>query len=126
MSTRAVRSAVREWFAAGWSAADIEHALDHRPDGTRHRHTEDVRSPAAWLAWRLGLWRSADGSVLPPHSAELAKRAEAHAAAQAARREQLAKVRAQAANYPAKASAARVMLAQALQQASRRLDVTTS
>ena len=48
-----------------------------------------VHSPARWLAWRLGLWRSADGTPLPPHSAELAARADRHRAGQNAHREQL-------------------------------------
>jgi hypothetical protein len=108
MSARAVRSAVREWFAAGWSAADVEHALDHRPDGTRHRHTEDVRCPAAWLAWRLGLWRSEDGAVLPPHSTALAGQAAAHRAALA---EGLARLRSvPTERYTEHAARARAML----------------
>jgi DNA-binding transcriptional ArsR family regulator len=80
MTAAAVASACRPYFAAGWSAADVAHALDHRPDGTPHRHTAGVRSPARWLAHRLGLWRAPDAGVLPGHSAQLAGRAVAHLA----------------------------------------------
>jgi hypothetical protein len=80
MSARAVRSAVRPHFAAGWTPADVRHALDHHPDGWPHIRTTEVYSPAAWLAYRLSLWRSADGAVLPPHSAQLATLAERHRA----------------------------------------------
>jgi hypothetical protein len=80
MSARAVRSAVRVYFRAGWTPADVAYALDHLPDGSRHIRTDAVRSPARWLAWRLGLWRSADGTPLRSHSAELAERAGRHRA----------------------------------------------
>jgi hypothetical protein len=114
MTAVAVASACRPYWAAGWTAGDIGHALDHNPDGTAHRLTSAVRSPAHWLAHRLSLWRSADGAVLPGHSADLAARAQAHRAAQAAQREQFAEARAQAADYPARASTARAVLRQAL------------
>lgn len=61
--------------------ADVLHAIDVRPDGTPHLHTEGVRYPAGWIRYRLGLWLGGTGAPLPPHSAHLARRAElAHAA----------------------------------------------
>lgn len=117
MSALAVRSALRPHFATGWTAADVAHALDHQPDGTPHTLTSAVHSPTSWLAWRLAFWRSPDGAILPPHSAQLAARAAQHRAAAAAQREQLAGVRAQAADYLAQASIARAMLAEALNRA---------
>jgi hypothetical protein len=113
MSVRAVRSAVREFFRAGWTVAEIERAWDVRPDGSRHIRTDAIRTPNRWVAWRLGLWRSADGTPLPPHSAELAAQADRHRAEHDARREQLAAVRAQVGDYPEQASQARAMLAAA-------------
>lgn len=48
---------ILEPFAiAGWSAADVRHALEQRPDGTRHRYTDRVREPRAWARWRLSWW----------------------------------------------------------------------
>jgi IclR helix-turn-helix domain len=113
MSARAVRSALRVYFRAGWTVLDVRHALEVRPDGIRHLQTTAIHSPARWLAHRLSYWLSTDGTPIPPHGAELAARAERHQAEQDARREQLAAIRAQAGDYPAQASRAREMLIQA-------------
>lgn len=123
VSARAVRSAVRAYFAAGWTVADVEHALDHLPDGSRHIRTDAVRSPARWLAYRLDLWRSADGTPLPPHTAELAEQAARHQAEQATYREALAATRAQVGDYRVQASRARAMLNRALATPPHRDDV---
>jgi hypothetical protein len=111
MSARAVRSALRVYFRAGWTVLDVRHALEVRADGTRHIQTTAVHSPARWLAQRLGYWLAKDGTPRPPHSAELGARAERHRAGQAARREQLAAMQAQVGDYAAQASRAREMLA---------------
>jgi hypothetical protein len=110
MSARAVRSAVREFFRSGFTVADVKHALDVRPDGLRHIRTDAIRRPDRWLAYRLGLWRSAEGTPLPPHSAELAARAQRHQAGQAERRQELAALQAQVGNYAKYAARARGML----------------
>jgi len=47
---------MRPFARAGWSPADIRHALEHAPDGTQHRHSDAVRRPWSWAAYRLGLW----------------------------------------------------------------------
>jgi hypothetical protein len=64
MPVAAVRSACRVFFAAGWTVADCRHALEHRPDGSPWGHTDPVRVPERWLAWRLAAWRGADGVPL--------------------------------------------------------------
>jgi hypothetical protein len=124
MSARAVRSAVRVYFAAGWTVADVEHALDHLPDCTRHIRTTVIHSPARWLAWRLGLWLSPDGTPLPPHSVKLAARAERHQAEQDHRRHQFAAMQARVGNYTAQASVARAMLAAVLDAKGRATGAT--
>jgi IclR helix-turn-helix domain len=120
MSARAVRSALREFFRSGFTVVDIKHALDVRPDGSRHIRTDAIRTPNRWLAYRLGLWRSADGTPLPPYSAELAARAERHRAEQDARRERETTVQAQVSDYSVQASQARAMLAAARPRPPRR------
>lgn len=68
----------RPFAVAGWSHQDLMHAINHDPGGRQHRHRlENVRRPAGWLAWRLGLWRAPDGSVLTSKSARLAAAAAA-------------------------------------------------
>lgn len=76
LSGRALRSALRPWFRSGWTPADVLWALEHSPDGRQHQHAARVRVPARWLAARLAHWLRPDGAPLPPHSAELAVRAE--------------------------------------------------
>lgn len=65
ISTRDVRSCLREFFLAGWTVQDIEHALDWRPDGTRWPHDgADGIGPyrvRGWLAHRLKPWTT-DGT----------------------------------------------------------------
>ena len=49
----------RPFFEAGWTVNDILEAIDHRPDGSRHRHdgADGVGNVAGWLAHRLGFWK---------------------------------------------------------------------
>jgi hypothetical protein len=51
-----LRHVLRPQLSAGWTVADILHALDHTPDGERHWHTGDVRHVAAWVRHRLKAW----------------------------------------------------------------------
>jgi hypothetical protein len=57
-----------------WSA-------EHLPGGHLHHRGHPVRHPRAWLAYRLAFWAGH-----PPHSAELAARAERHRARRIPRR----------------------------------------
>jgi hypothetical protein len=59
LRSKRLTNLLEPWFELGWSPAQIRHALDHRPDGTPHWHTADVRHVAGWLKYRLGLWRGA-------------------------------------------------------------------
>ncbi|MCO6011519.1 hypothetical protein NE236_41870 [Actinoallomurus purpureus] len=66
-TARYVRSIFRDVYAAGWSPAQIAHALDHTPAGVAYWHTEQVRHPAAWAKNRLNAWQREDGMwVTPP------------------------------------------------------------
>jgi hypothetical protein len=77
LSARRLRSILRPWFRSRWLPADVLWALERAPDGSGHWHADRVRDPAAWLEHRMAEWLAGDGTPLPPHSAELAARAEA-------------------------------------------------
>lgn len=82
ISARHVRHVVREHFLAGWTVLDIQHALDHRPDGTSWNHdgANGVARPADWLTYRLAAWCDDAGTVVRSRSQRLAlERAEARA-----------------------------------------------
>src|SRR6185437_6302664 len=107
MSARALRSALRELFAAGWTPADVLYALDQLPDDSRHIHEDAVRSPAGWLASRMAHWLGPDGTPLAPHSVRLTERAEADRA----RPERVQPARAEPADPAPYAASARADLA---------------
>src|SRR6185437_1369623 len=45
------------FLEAGWTPADLGHAVDYRPDGDQHRSPlRGIKKPAQWLRWRLSLW----------------------------------------------------------------------
>jgi hypothetical protein len=57
LSEAHVASIARPFTAAGWTAADLEHAIGYPPAGNRHSfRLANVGSPAHWLAWRLSRW----------------------------------------------------------------------
>lgn len=90
ISDRHARSIVRPFALAGWTGADIEQALNARPDGRTWTYTGAVRDVPGWLAWRLSRWLDPDGA---PMASPSQVRARAHVqllAEQAARRDQLA------------------------------------
>jgi DNA-binding IscR family transcriptional regulator len=78
---------VREFVAAGWSAWDVAHALDWRPDGLSHAGAPPPPGSSAprvrgWVRWRLAAWRSSSGE--PQRSPTQRRTAErSRAAAQA-------------------------------------------
>jgi hypothetical protein len=77
LSARYVRHLVRVFFAAGWTAADVLHALERDPDDRVQGHTDPVRSPAGWLRARLARWLDLAGAPLPSVS-QLRAAAEQH------------------------------------------------
>lgn len=83
LSDRHLRSVLRPWLSAGWTAADVLRAIDYAPDGRAHTWTTDVRSPSGWLLRRMQLWTDPSGSPLPALSAQQAERAAERAKAQA-------------------------------------------
>lgn len=80
-SERALRSILRPWLEAGWTIADVEHALNRRPDDTSWTYEAAVRDPVAWLRWRMRPWTGH-----PAPSARRAAELRASRAAQAAAR----------------------------------------
>lgn len=66
---RRVRAMLRVFFEAGWSARDVQFALDHSPTGRPHGFSQAVRAPAGWLRARLELWTDASGAPLPSRTA---------------------------------------------------------
>jgi hypothetical protein len=99
LSGRHVAAIARPWLAAGWTPADVLHALDWQAPhqgGRRWKITAGIAAPGPWATWRLAHWRHGDGTIAAPASqlaaqadarrrAEQAERAAARAAAEAAR-----------------------------------------
>lgn len=87
MSSKNVRSAVRDFLVCGWTVADLHHALDFQPNGQRWPHDGVPQGANAsrlrgWLAYRLNAWRSGNGEPLRSRDQQLTNEAaEARAAA---------------------------------------------
>lgn len=99
LSARDVRSLIRPFLEAGWTPADLLHALDHTPQGAHRLHSLDAGQNTArargYLRWRLEHWKDAGGLVLASASARARERAEA--AREAMHRDRQADARARAA-----------------------------
>ncbi|HEY3561785.1 MAG TPA: hypothetical protein VGL05_30175 [Kribbella sp.] len=67
ISARHLAHIARDFWEHGWTVDDVQYAIDHRPDGTRHTATSAVLDPARWLRYRLNHWRDADGSPVASH-----------------------------------------------------------
>lgn len=91
---RWVAHVIRPFVAAGWTVADLQEAIDQRPDG--HSWTYDlreVRRAEYWLKYRLDAWID-HGTVLPSarqkraaeHKRVMLRRERAIAQAEAERR----------------------------------------
>lgn len=65
ISKAALAHLARDFWRAGWTVDDVLHAIDHRPDGTRHTATSAVSDPAGWIRYRLNHWRDADNDPVP-------------------------------------------------------------
>jgi len=111
-SSRRLRWLLRDFLHAGWTAADLLHALDTHPvDGPYAYATSapgtpgGLRNPAGWVLHRLKPWRGSDGLPVVPfsatHTAALAAQRAAHLARVAADRRAEAAVTGPSAAYQA-------------------------
>jgi len=85
-TSKRLRWLLREFLEAGWTAADVLHALDTHPTDGPYAYATSapgtpggLRNPAGWVLHRLQPWRGPDGTPVAPFSAT-------HAAALAAHR----------------------------------------
>ncbi|PYF96380.1 hypothetical protein SAMN05216184_11940 [Georgenia satyanarayanai] len=99
ISPEHVRSIARPYFLAGWTVADLHHAIDHLPGGRRWPHdgADGVGNVGAWLSYRLAVWRDAHGTVRRSNSQRILAEQRHNAALARARREAEAATRAAAA-----------------------------
>ena len=104
LSQRHAAHVCRDYFRAGWSAADILCALDHKPGGELWRLNARIHHPAGWAFRRLDAWRDGDGGVLPSPASASAASAAAQRAEQDARRTEAEQIRAAAAPRERQAS----------------------
>ncbi|MGI5281755.1 hypothetical protein ACQEVF_59440 [Nonomuraea polychroma] len=86
-----IRHLTRVFVAAGWTAQDVLHALDHQPDGTAWTYTwtsrDQIRNVPGWVRFRLSAWLDEHGRPLPGKSQRLeAAAAELRAEQEALRR----------------------------------------
>lgn len=78
LSPRWVRSKIRPWLRAGWTVADLRHAIDHDPDGTPRTWTGTAANPAPWLTARLAAWIGHPApSVVAAHTQERQRQGQA-------------------------------------------------
>jgi hypothetical protein len=89
ITTAYVVSVAKPYFEAGWTIADVLHALDWTPNGYRYPHDalHGITNPGAWFAARLRAWTHQDGTPMrSPDQRQAAeaeqRRAQAVAAAQ--------------------------------------------
>jgi hypothetical protein len=90
ITTAYVVSVAKPHFEAGWSVADVLHALDWTPQGNRYPHdaVHGIDNPGAWFAARLRAWTHQDGTPMRSVDQRAAAEAEqrrAEAVAAAAR-----------------------------------------
>jgi len=116
LSPEHLRHLCRALFTAGWSAADVLHALDHSPAGRQHGYTATVRQAAGWVRWRLSAWLRPDGTPLPSPGQARAAAAARDRLAQDARRAERRHAAGKAAgvDVAARAAHARALLTAAL------------
>lgn len=88
-----IRHLTRVFVAAGWTAGDVLHALDHQPDGAAWTYTwtsrDQIRNVPGWVRFRLSAWLDEHGRPLPGKSQRLAAAAAQLRAEQAVMRERL-------------------------------------
>jgi hypothetical protein len=98
ITTAYVVAVAKPHFEAGWTIADILHALDWTPNGHRYPHDalHGIQNPGAWFAARLRAWTHQDGTPMRSIGQRAAaeaeqRRAEAIAAAQRHAQRQVAR-----------------------------------
>lgn len=67
-----LREEAARFFSAGWTVADLLHALEHRPDGRPWQRGAEYRG-TRWLCHRLGAWKTPSGDIRPSASQEQAQ-----------------------------------------------------
>lgn len=90
LTPRHLRHLLKAFFDAGWTARDVQFALDHDPSGRAHFHATQVRSPAGWVRHRLSLWciEGFPGPSMTQRAEQRAAAAREHVAAYRALEEQ--------------------------------------
>ena len=99
---------------AGWTEADIRHAVDYDYTGRQHRHRLDtIEHPTGWLRYRLGQWQDDHGTPLrSPSQLRTAEHEQLRAGqAEARQARQEAAQRAAGVDVAGQAARARAMLA---------------
>jgi hypothetical protein len=70
-----IRHLTRIFVVAGWTDADVLHALDHQPDGSAWTYTwtsrDQIRNIPGWVRFRLAAWLDEHGRPLPGKSQRL-------------------------------------------------------
>ncbi|WP_146615613.1 hypothetical protein [Nonomuraea aridisoli] len=66
ISTRHLRSLLRQAMSLGATISDIRHALDFKPDGMSWIHTDSPRWVPGWIRCRLVAWITLDGGLVAP------------------------------------------------------------
>lgn len=102
-TTAWVAHVCKPFFELGWTIADIQHALDWRPDGTTWPHSgaDTVRSIRAFIHVRLGAWVTESGQVMRSHNQRLQAEASRMKAVRAAEAQARAQQQAAATPPPA-------------------------
>ncbi|PSK96568.1 hypothetical protein CLV63_111163 [Murinocardiopsis flavida] len=67
-----LRDEAARFFAAGWSSADLLHALGHRPDGIAWPRDPEYQGTMG-LRHRLDCWKTPNGDIRPSSAQESAQ-----------------------------------------------------
>lgn len=94
LSIKDLASICRDFFLAGWTVADILHALDWQPDGTPWPHsgaptTKEAARIRGWLKHRLAAWRTETGEPRRSRDQQAAAKSAAYRREQALERHRL-------------------------------------
>ncbi|MFD0659675.1 hypothetical protein [Thermocatellispora tengchongensis] len=127
MSPWYIRHLIRDYVTAGWTADDVMHALDHKPDGSAWTYTwtsrDQIRNVPGWVRFRLSAWLDEHGRPLPGKSQRLAAAAAELRAEQVRMRERFALAGVASASYSDQAARARELLVRSSPAAARAMRV---